>query len=96
MDTKELIKQISSGDSVEAKNTIDKLLSLMAFEAIDARKQEVAKNMFGEETITEASLTSGKRLISKHGDGQHTAKVYHDKEDAQNTAESELKRMNSK
>jgi len=75
------------------------------------------------EDINEESLTAGKKLISKHGDGVHTAKVYKDrdyneyqahfykngkhmgegpvsyhdeKDDAQSTAENEVKRMNAK
>ena len=32
------------------------------------------------EQVDEASLTAGKRLISKHGEGSHTARVYKDTE----------------
>jgi hypothetical protein len=39
------------------------------------QKQDVA-----EEVVNEESLTAGKRLISKHGEGRFTAKVYRDPE----------------
>lgn len=85
MDSKEFIRQLSAGNASEAKQTLDNLLSQVAFESLDAKKQEIAHSLFGEPVVEEGvvneeSLTAGKRLISKHGDGVHTAKVYHDKD----------------
>jgi len=41
------IDQIATGDSVGAKETMSDMLSAKAFEALDARKQELASTLFG-------------------------------------------------
>ena len=49
---------------------------------IKTKMAKFAKNESMEEIeqVDEASLTAGKRLISKHGEGSHTARVYKDTE----------------
>ena len=41
------INQIVTGDAVGAKETMSDMLSAKAFEALDARKQELASTLFG-------------------------------------------------
>ena len=41
------INQIATGDALGAKNTMSDMLSSKAFEALDARKQELAASLFG-------------------------------------------------
>jgi len=85
MSVEQFIKQIAAGQTSDATETLTNVLSNLAFEALDNKKQEVAHNIFNspvveEETLSEASLTAGKRLVHKVGEGIHTAKVYHDKD----------------
>ena len=50
------INQIATGDAFGAKQTMSDMLSAKAFEALDARKQEIASTLFGgqeEETEEE-------------------------------------------
>ena len=50
------VTQIATGDAVGAKQTMSDMLSAKAFEALDARKQEIASTLFGgqeEETEEE-------------------------------------------
>jgi hypothetical protein len=47
MDIKQFIQQASEGNAVQAKETLDTLLSGRAFEALDAKKQEIAKTLYG-------------------------------------------------
>lgn len=59
MTTETFINQLASGQAADAKETLADLLSARAFEALDARKQELASALFngqqeepsGEETI---------------------------------------------
>lgn len=51
MSSLEFIKTLASGNSAEAKEQVMETLSRLAFDALDARKQEIAKNLFGEESI---------------------------------------------
>jgi hypothetical protein len=43
----DFINQIATGDALGAKNTMSDMLSSKAFEALDARKQELASSLFG-------------------------------------------------
>jgi hypothetical protein len=45
--TSTFIDQLASGQSSEAKETLSDLLSARAFEALDARKQELGATLFG-------------------------------------------------
>jgi hypothetical protein len=40
------IDQIATGDAIGAKSTMSDMLSAKAFEALDARKQELAASLF--------------------------------------------------
>lgn len=41
------VDQIATGDAIGAKNSMSDMLSAKAFEALDARKQELAASLFG-------------------------------------------------
>jgi hypothetical protein len=60
METSQFIDQLSAGNAAEAKETLNNLLSTRAFESLDAKKVELAKNIFNgsevEETQTEEEL----------------------------------------
>jgi len=45
--TSTFIDQLVSGQSSEAKETLSDLLSARAFEALDARKQDLGATLFG-------------------------------------------------
>jgi hypothetical protein len=45
--TTTFIDQLATGQSSEAKETLADLLSARAFEALDARKQELGATLFG-------------------------------------------------
>ncbi len=50
------IDQIATGDALGAKNTMSDMLSAKAFEALDARKQELAASLFGGSQVQEEEL----------------------------------------
>lgn len=54
------IDQIATGDAVGAKNTMSDMLSAKAFEALDARKQELAASLFGgsPQEVQEEEITT--------------------------------------
>ena len=47
MSTSTFIDQLAAGHAADAKETLSNLLSAKAFEALDARKQELAASLFG-------------------------------------------------
>jgi len=47
MTTETFINQLASGQAADAKETLADLLSARAFEALDARKQEISTALFG-------------------------------------------------
>jgi hypothetical protein len=51
MDIKQFIQSAAEGNAVQAKEILDNVLSARAFEALDAKKQEIAKSLYnnGEE-----------------------------------------------
>lgn len=51
------INQIATGDAVGAKETMSDMLSAKAFEALDARKQELASTLFGGQQQEEQEET---------------------------------------
>ena len=58
METSQFIDQLSAGNSAEAKDTLNNLLSARAFESLDAKKMELAKSMFtGKEDSVEVQDT---------------------------------------
>ncbi len=58
METTTFIDQLAAGDAAEANSTLTDLLSKRAFEALDAKKVEIAKTMFtGKEDNIEVQDT---------------------------------------
>jgi hypothetical protein len=51
MDIKQFIQNAAEGNAVQAKETLDNILSARAFESLDAKKQEIAQSLYnnGEE-----------------------------------------------
>ena len=49
MDTQTFINQVAAGDAVGAKDLLNDLLSTKAFEALDAKKVEMAQSIFSGE-----------------------------------------------
>lgn len=52
MDTSKFLELVAAGQAAEAKDKLNELLAARAFEALDARKVEIAKGIFNgfEET----------------------------------------------
>ena len=51
MDVKNFIDSVASGNAVEAKESVNDLLSARAFEAIDAKKIELAQSLFADNEV---------------------------------------------
>jgi hypothetical protein len=79
MKSLEFIQQVSAGESAKASETLSNLLSTIALDALEAKKQDIAANLF-KGGVVEEGLTTGKRLISRHGSGEHESRVYKDPE----------------
>jgi len=47
MNTQDFINSVANGSASEAKDILNDLLSAKAFEAIDAKKTEIAQSLFG-------------------------------------------------
>ena len=59
MTAETFINQLASGQAADAKETLADLLSARAFEALDARKQELATALFnGQEDTVEVQDTA--------------------------------------
>ena len=57
MDAQQFINNVATGDAVGAKDLLNDILSAKAFEALDAKKIEMAQSIFaGEEPETEAKV----------------------------------------
>ena len=87
----EFIKALTSGEASEAKDMITNLLSGVAFEALDNKKQELAQSVFNSqeppdvnESLDESkdSSTKGMKLVHKYDpEGkEHSSRVYFDKD----------------
>lgn len=48
MDINQFIQQSLEGNPVQAKETLNNLLSARAFEALDGKKQQIAKTLYGD------------------------------------------------
>jgi len=46
MDVTNFINSVASGNAIEAKESLNDLLSARAFEALDAKKTELAQSLF--------------------------------------------------
>ena len=54
MDIENFINHVASGENIEAKDTLEGILSAKAFDALQSHKQELAKAIFdGTETSDE-------------------------------------------
>ena len=58
MDTQTFINQAAAGDAVGAKDLLNDLLAAKAFEALDARKIEMAQSLFDGEKEVEVQNTA--------------------------------------
>jgi predicted component of type VI protein secretion system len=57
MSSKEFIQQLSAGNASEAKEMLNTMLSGIAFEALEDRKQEIAQGLFGGSVVEENNTT---------------------------------------
>ena len=46
MDTQTFIQNVAAGEASQAKELLNDLLSARAFEALDTKKQEIAKSLY--------------------------------------------------
>ena len=58
MDAQLFIQKVAAGEAGEAKDTLTDMLSSKAFEALDARKQEIARTLYGEDLDVEVQDTA--------------------------------------
>ena len=56
MDTQSFIDSVATGSASEAKDILNNLLSAKAFEAIDAKKVEIAQTLFNGSAETEVEV----------------------------------------
>jgi hypothetical protein len=56
MSTSIFIEQLAAGHAADAKETLSNLLSARAFEALDARKQELGATLFGGQKQDETEV----------------------------------------
>lgn len=56
MTTATFIDQLAAGQAAEAKDTLADLISAKAFEALDAKKQEMASTLFGGQEQEETQV----------------------------------------
>ena len=61
--TTTFIDQLASGQSSEAKDTLADMLSARAFEALDARKQDLAATLFGNEVAAAQAAAEEQQAI---------------------------------
>ncbi len=57
MDTNQFLQSVASGNAIEAKEVLNDLLSSRAFEALDAKKVELAQSLFASEQQVEVQDT---------------------------------------
>lgn len=48
METSNFLQSVAAGNAAEAKDMLNDLLSARAFEALDAKKVELAQSLFGD------------------------------------------------
>jgi hypothetical protein len=58
MDIQQFIQQSIDGNVVQAKDTLNAALSSRAFEALDAKKKEIASTLYGQGENTEDEETT--------------------------------------
>ena len=62
MNTESFIQKVASGEAAEAKDTLSDLLSNRAFEALDMKKQEIARTIYGGEDQVEVQDTADSEI----------------------------------
>lgn len=62
MDTQTFIQQVASGEALQAKETLNDILSARAFEALDAKKQDIAKSLYGNGEDIEVQDTADSEI----------------------------------
>jgi len=62
MDAQVFIQKVASGEAAEAKDTLSDLLSNRAFEALDMKKQEIARTIYGSEDQVEVQDTADSEI----------------------------------
>ena len=62
MNTETFIGKVASGEAAEAKDILSDLLSNRAFEALDAKKQEIARTIYGGEDQVEVQDTADSEI----------------------------------
>ena len=65
MTVQEVINQIAAGDSVAAKEGIENVLSAKAFDALQARKQEMAATLFGGQEQEHEEITDDEEAYAE-------------------------------
>lgn len=58
MNTTNFIQSLAQGNALEAKETLNDLLSSRAFEALDAKKIEIAHSLYGDREEIEVQDTA--------------------------------------
>ena len=53
METKNFINSVSIGNAAEAKDTLNDMLSTRAFDALNARKINIAQTLFNNDVVEE-------------------------------------------
>lgn len=103
--SRQFVDQVASGESSDAKETIENALSAMAFEALETRKQEIASTMFGGvnenidvNTIKAAQKTaSEKPLFNRDPESdRNIGKKYGSRQDAKTDDEDEESKVKKK
>lgn len=62
MNTETFIGKVASGEAAEAKDILSDLLSNRAFEALDMKKQEIARTIYGGEDQVEVQDTADSEI----------------------------------
>ena len=62
MDAQLFIQKVAAGEAGEAKDTLTDMLSSKAFEALDARKHEIARTVYGEVLDVEVQDTADSEI----------------------------------
>ena len=65
MQIQEVINHIAAGDSVAAKEGIENVLSAKAFDALQARKQEMAATLFGGQEQEHEEVTDDEEAYAE-------------------------------
>ena len=66
MDTQTFINQVAAGNAVGAKDLLNDLLSAKAFEALDAKKIEMAQSVFtGKEEVAEPEVQETEEIAAE-------------------------------